>query len=129
MSTIHLSNYGISITPGKMDAVNREIQQKIQIGEPFELDFDGVEGLDTRAAYALLEPLRKHYGKDYRKYVSFSNVAPMVNNALIFSGTTSPNTVISNPRTPKHSFTSAFSRIFATILLLLTLGVGQMWGM
>ncbi len=127
MSTIHLSNYGISITPGKMDAVNREIQQKIQIGEPFELDFDGVEGLDTRAAYALLEPLRKHYGKDYRKYVSFSNVAPMVNNALIFSGTTSPNTVISNPRTPKHSFTSAFSRIFATILLLLTLGVGQMW--
>lgn len=127
MSTIHLSNYGISITPGKMDAVNREIQQKIQIGEPFELDFDGVEGLDTRAAYALLEPLRKHYGKDYRKYVSFSNVAPMVNNALIFSGTTTPNAVISNPRTPKHSFTSAFSRIFATILLLLTLGVGQMW--
>ncbi|MBR1922757.1 MAG: InlB B-repeat-containing protein [Paludibacteraceae bacterium] len=127
MNTIQVSKYGIAITPAKGEALNNEVLQLSKTGEPFTLDFSGVRGIDSSVAYQLKKTLQSYYGPAYRGQVQFMNVAPIVNNMLVFSS--SSTTMPQTHRHPKHSvFTSAFSHIFATILLLLTLGVGQMWG-
>ena len=121
MKTINLSKYAPAITMKNVGIVNQDIREGLQSNQPFVIDFKGIEGIEMAAASELLNPLRSKYGTRYRQEVQFQNVNPLVGNAFVFSGRTD-STVVSSPR--RKSF---ISRMFFTLLLLLTLGVGQMW--
>ena len=122
MDTIQLSDYGVVINRQNIDAVNAAISKQMQTGHPFVLDFQNIGAIESSSAYQLLEPLRRHYGSAYRRNVHFVNVDPMVDDALVFSGSTQsiPNTV---PIRRVSGLKRAFASLFV-ILLFLTIGVG-----
>ena len=130
MSTIKLQKYAPAIMMSDIDAVNHDITEVMKDNDSFTLDFEGIKGIEMEAAEAILSSLRAKFGPGYRKKVQLVNVAPIVNNAFTFSGSVGvPDSapVSSSHATRRRRFSAAFSHIFASLLLLLTLGVGQMW--
>ena len=122
MKTISLQKYAPVITMKNIKVVNQDIHEGMQSNQPFAIDFKGIEGIEMAAASELLNPLREKYGTRYRQEVQFQNVEPLVGNAFVFSGSTAHSTTTANSR--RRSF---FSRMFFSLLFLLTLGVGEMW--
>ncbi len=127
MNTIYLHKFAPAIVMNDMDILNKDIDELVRLGSPFVLDFDGIKGIEMEAAAVLSEKLRNKYGLNYRQQVKFVNMTPLVRNAFLFSEPV--NELSAKPSIPTRRFSSAFSRVFAAILLLLTLGVGQMWAM
>ena len=127
MSTINLSTFGPTITKKNVGAITGEIQKVMQGSESFVMDFSGIKGIEMAAARELMTPIRKRYGSGYREKVQLINVTPVVNNAIVFSGSTGGKPVASAPVTGTRRFTSAFSHIFATLTLLFSLAIGQTW--
>ena len=129
MSTIKLQKYAPAIMMSDIGAVNHEITEAMKNNDSFAIDFEGIKGIEMEAAEAILSSLRRKYGPDYRKKVQLVNVAPIVNNAFTFSGSIGvPDSasVTAPHATHRRSFSAVFSHIFATMMMLLTLGVGQM---
>ncbi|GEM_PF-1246945 len=125
MNTIYLHKFAPAIVMNDMDILNKDIDELVRLGSPFVLDFDGIKGIEMEAAAVLSEKLRNKYGLNYRQQVKFVNMTPLVRNAFLFSEPV--NELSAKPSIPTRRFSSAFSRVFAAILLFLTLGVGQMW--
>ncbi len=125
---IKMSKHGIAITREKMPAIKAEIREKSQSEQPLVLDFNGVKGLEIEAAKSLFDS----FSMNPRKVI-FAGTTPIVDVALSIGGRTVKQGVTATPlhetrQKRTSAFSPAFSRAFTIFLLLLTLGVGQMWG-
>lgn len=111
MKTIKLSQYGIVISPDKVNAIHEEM--RAGVGEPITLDFKDVKGIDSAAAHELLKSMRGHKGA----LVQMKNASPMVKSVMMYSS----GATVSSGKSRK--------RFLGLIMLaaMLMLGVGQMW--
>ncbi len=117
MKTIQLSNYGVVISPKEVHDIGIAVRKSVQAGEAVTLDFKDVKGIYSEAARDLLKSMRGHKGA----IVQMKNAAPMVKSVMMYSSGATIATETSSS-TKKH-----FLGLWM-LLLLLTLGVGQMWG-
>ena len=126
-NVIKMSKHGIAITREKMPAIKAEIREKSQSEQPLVLDFNGVKGLEIEAAKSLFDS----FSMNPRKVI-FVGTTPIVDVALSIGGRTVKQGVTATPlhetrQKRTSAFSPAFSRAFTIFLLLLTLGVGQVW--